>query len=237
MVTQVCFLVVLFIANVIQAITGFAGTVVAMPPSAYLIGLDSAKVVLNFMAMFSCFFIAWTGRSHIQWKILIKMCLVMLPAMVVGMVICNYIPSEELLLTIYGYIIVAVALKNMCIRRELKLSPLAQYLVLIGAGLVHGLFVSGGALLVIYAVAVLKDKEEFRATVASVWVALNSVLVVSQLQSGGFTPENIQLIMLGLVPLVVAIYVGTKLASKINQTVFLNMVYVLLCISGLSLII
>lgn len=39
--------------------------------------------------------------------------------------------------------------------------------------IIHGMFVSGGALLVIYATQVLKEKEEFRATVAPVWVVLN----------------------------------------------------------------
>ena len=32
---ELLFLFVLFVSNVIQAITGFAGTVLAMPPSVY----------------------------------------------------------------------------------------------------------------------------------------------------------------------------------------------------------
>ena len=50
---ELLFLLVLFVSNVIQAITGFAGTVLAMPPSVYLLGLDHAKVVLNVMAWLS----------------------------------------------------------------------------------------------------------------------------------------------------------------------------------------
>lgn len=46
---DIIFLIVLFIANVIQAITGFAGTVLAMPASMFLLGVDNAKVVLNVM--------------------------------------------------------------------------------------------------------------------------------------------------------------------------------------------
>lgn len=47
------FLIVLFIANIIQAITGFVGTVLAMPASMFLLGIDDAKVVLNVMALIS----------------------------------------------------------------------------------------------------------------------------------------------------------------------------------------
>ena len=51
---EIIFLFVLFVANVIQAITGFAGTVLAMPPSIYLLGMDNAKVVLNVMRTDDC---------------------------------------------------------------------------------------------------------------------------------------------------------------------------------------
>mgnify|MGYP003222301426 CR=1 FL=1 len=61
---ELLFLLVLFVSNVIQAITGFAGTVLAMPPSVYLLGLDHAKVVLNVMAWLSGLMIAVTGYRH-----------------------------------------------------------------------------------------------------------------------------------------------------------------------------
>ena len=64
---ELLFLFVLFVSNVIQAITGFAGTVLAMPPSVYLLGLDHAKVVLNVMAWLSGLMIAVTGYRHINW--------------------------------------------------------------------------------------------------------------------------------------------------------------------------
>ena len=67
---ELLFLLVLFVSNVIQAITGFAGTVLAMPPSVYLLGLDHAKVVLNVMAWLSGLMIAVTGYRHINWKCL-----------------------------------------------------------------------------------------------------------------------------------------------------------------------
>lgn len=56
----------LFVANVIQAITGFAGTVLAMPPSIYLLGMDNAKVVLNVMALLSGLMIAVMSYHHMN---------------------------------------------------------------------------------------------------------------------------------------------------------------------------
>ena len=158
---ELLFLLVLFVSNVIQAITGFAGTVLAMPPSVYLLGLDHAKVVLNVMAWLSGLMIAVTGYRHINWKELLKMSAVMLVGVFAGIQICRIVKSENILLTIYGIIIVVVALKNLCIHTEKKLPDFILWIVLILAGIIHGMFVSGGALLVIYATQVLKEKEEF----------------------------------------------------------------------------
>ena len=234
---ELLFLLVLFVSNVIQAITGFAGTVLAMPPSVYLLGLDHAKVVLNVMAWLSGLMIAVTGYRHINWKELLKMSAVMLVGMFAGIQICRIVKSENILLTIYGIIIVVVALKNLCIHTEKKLPDLILWIVLILAGIIHGMFVSGGALLVIYATQVLKEKEEFRATVAPVWVVLNFFLMVTQFRSGLVGTADIRLICISILPLLIATWLGKKLVCKVSQKVFLNLTYILLLISGVSLIV
>lgn len=93
---ELLFLLVLFVSNVIQAITGFAGTVLAMPPSVYLLGLDHAKVVLNVMAWLSGLMIAVTGYRHINWKELLKMSAVMLVGMFAGIQICRIVKSDNI---------------------------------------------------------------------------------------------------------------------------------------------
>ena len=234
---ELLFLIVLFVSNIIQAITGFAGTVLAMPPSVYLLGLDHAKVILNAMAWFSGLMIAVTGYRHINWKELIKMSGFMLVGMAVGVQICRIVESEDILLTVYVVVIIAVALKNLCIHSEKKLPAAVLWIVLFLAGIIHGMFVSGGALLVIYATQVLKDKEEFRATVAPVWVVLNSCLMFTQIRGGVIGQADVRLILMSIVPLLAATWIGKKLVKKVSQKVFLNLTYVLLLISGVSLIV
>lgn len=197
----------------------------------------NAKVVLNVMAWLSGLMIAVTGYRHINWKELLKMSAVMLVGMFAGIQICRIVKSENILLTIYGIIIVVVALKNLCIHTEKKLPDLILWIVLILAGIIHGMFVSGGALLVIYATQVLKEKEEFRATVAPVWVVLNFFLMVTQFRSGLVGTADIRLICISILPLLIATWLGKKLVCKVSQKVFLNLTYILLLISGVSLIV
>lgn len=160
----------------------------------------------------------------------------MLAGMFAGVQICRVVESEDILLTVYGIVIVAVALKNLCIHSERKFSPVILGIILLLAGIIHGMFVSGGALLVIYATQVLKDKEEFRATVAPVWVVLNSCLMFTQMRAGLIGQADVRLILISIVPLLVATWIGKKLVKKVSQKVFLNLTYILLLISGISLI-
>ena len=88
----------------------------------------------------------------------------------------------------------------------------------------------------IYATQVLKDKEEFRATVAPVWVVLNSCLMFTQMRAGLIGQGDVRLILISIVPLLVATWIGKKLVKKVSQKVFLNLTYILLLISGISLI-
>lgn len=236
MISEILFLIVLFFANAVQAITGFAGTVLAMPPSSYLIGLDNAKVVLNVMAWISGLLIAIMNYKNIQWRELIKIIIFMLLGMGVGIRICEVVHSDSILLTVYGVIILIIALKNLLFKKEVRIHKSVLLIVLIISGVLHGMFVSGGALLVVYAVQILKDKDEFRATIAPVWVVLNTYMMFSQYKAGLFTSGNINLILLSIIPLFVATWVGGKLAKKLDKNIFLNLTYILLIISGLSLI-
>ena len=73
-----------------------------------------------------------------------------------------------------------IALKKLFVRREFELPKALLYLCLPAAGLVHGMFLSGGSFLIVYAVWALPDKERFRSTLSAVWVVLNSLLLIGK---------------------------------------------------------
>ena len=109
--------------------------------------------------------------------------------------------------------------------------------VILAAGVIHGMFVSGGALLVIYASSALKKKEEFRATMAMLWVTIGCYITGNQIQSGYFNSQVIFLCLVGMIPLFAGIWAGTKLVKRIDQETFLKLTYVLLIVSGVLAIV
>ncbi|OZG69665.1 sulfite exporter TauE/SafE family protein [Bifidobacterium eulemuris] len=232
---DILFLLVLFVSNMIQAITGFAGTVLAMPASMMLIGADEARVVLNAMALVSCLWLGMQHRRHIRWRELIRMVGLMMIGMVAGMLLYRALPLAPLQRA-YGLFIIAVALKNLLFPSTREPRPWLMTVILLASGVIHGLFVSGGALLVVYAAARLKDKDEFRATVACVWVVLNTVMGAQQVAAGEWTPHAVAITVIGLPMLALAVLIGNHLQRRISQQAFLTLTYALLVVSGISIL-
>lgn len=231
MQTALFFVVVLF-TNAIQAITGFAGTLLAMPPSALLIGVQNARVVLNFLAFLTCLIIVLCNKSMVQWNILGRIYAVMVPSMAVGVWLFSIVQTQ-LLLYLYGGLIVIIAVRHLRQTPQMPVVGIRALVLLITAGLIHGMFVSGGALLVVYAAAQIKDKHAFRATVAAVWVGLNSMMLVQQLWAGQIDLQLSGLTLAACIPALIGLVLGNRLHERISQTVFLRLTYMLLLISGI----
>lgn len=236
MQNEILFQFVLFLSNMLQTITGFAGTLLAMPFSIRLVGVEQAKAVLNIFTILACLVITIQNRKYIRYRVLFQMVAFMLVGMAIGVYLFDVIPLT-ILLKIYAVLIIAVALKKMFVKKEWALPSAVMFFVLLAAGIIHGMFLSGGALLVVYAVTVLKDKREFRATIAPVWVILNVFLIASHYREGYYTQQTLLSIAVSVIPLALSIMIGNYLYSKINAKQFLTITYILLVISGLSLLV
>lgn len=235
MINDILFQFVLFFSNMIQTITGFAGTLLAMPFSIRLVGVTEAKTVLNIFTLEACLVISVQNRRDINYRVLAKMAAGMIAGMGIGIWLFDRL-SLQLLLNVYAVLIILIALKKMFWKKEIALPGWGMVLVLIAAGIIHGMFLSGGALLVIYAVYVLKEKAEFRATIAAVWVLLNSLLIVMSYHASSYNAATVKAILISMIPLALSVKIGNILYKKINQQQFLKVTYVLLLISGASLL-
>ena len=143
----------------------------------------------------------------------------------------------DVLLKLYGVVLVAIGAKNLLRPQTRFLPEWALWVVLALAGLVQGMFVSGGALLVIYAVQKLRDRQQFRITLSAVWTVLNFLYAVIAFRQGHYTGDVLQVVALCIPLAVVATVLGSKLQKRISQERFLKFTYVLiLCIGGLLLV-
>lgn len=233
---KVLFLVAFFAAYTVQAITGFAGNIFAMPVGTTLLGLSSTVAVLNAMGVFACGLLTLLNLKSVNWRELGKILAVMTVFMLIGIWLDTLIPLD-ILLRIYGAVIVIVGLKNLLIANQKPLPEWALWIILALAGLIQGMFVSGGAFLVIYAIQKLQDRQQFRITLSATWAILNCIYAVIAAQQGYFTGDVIQIILMCVPLALAATFLGSKLQERISQEKFLKFTYVLLLFIGATLLI
>lgn len=238
MLYDVLFIIIIFISNIIQTITGFAGTALAMPLSLKLEGANTAKPILNLVALLVSLYIVIAHFKDIDWKHFITIILTVGIGFGVGYLV-ELIPMEsKILLYIYGAIVILIAILFFFIDFEkINLPKWLLITFLFLGGIIHKLYVSGGPFVVIYALHELKDKNKFRATLSLLWIILNSILFTTQIIEGIFTSHTWILFAIGAGVTVLSLVIGAFIAPKLSKKLFLKITCVLLLVSGVTLFI
>lgn len=249
MTNEILFFLVILVANIIHGITGFAGTVLAMPPSLMLVGYPVAKPVLNVLGLLSGVYVYVGHKQHINWKELKKIVLFMTVGIMGGIVIKGFFAGkEQIMYILLGIFIIYLSIQGLVTlfkkekaddtvkETEVKENKLAAYGLLGLAGIAHGIFVSGGPLLIGYLTKRTKDKVSFRATISTVWIFLNSIILIDDIRAGFWTADLMITQLISIPFLFAGMYIGSKLYAKMSQRLFMLITYVLLFISGISLL-
>ncbi len=111
---EILFYIVILLANIIQGITGFAGTILAMPFSLKLVGMDIAVPVLNLLGFASGVYVLAGNYRYVDRKELIRAAAVMEPAVIAGLVIRRFLSGKpQLLYYILGAIVLALSISGL----------------------------------------------------------------------------------------------------------------------------
>ena len=244
---EILFYIVILLSNLIQGITGFAGTILAMPFCIILKGFEVAKPVLNVLGILAPLFVLIFNFKKVQWKEFFIIIAFMIPSMIAGIFLGKLFAGKAgLMYKILGIFVIVLAIirtiklftnyeENQNLPTALKVSKDLAYLI--SSGLIHGMFVCGGPLLVGYLSGKLKDKDEFRATISTVWILLNSMIFVVDLQQGLWVGETVRIGLISIPFMFVGVAIGGILCKRMSQKAFLILTYILFVISGISLLI
>ncbi len=236
MVQDILFILIIFISNIIQTITGFAGTVLAMPLSLKLEGANTAKPVLNLVAMVVCVYIVAAHFKDIDWKHFLIILLSVGAGFGTGFAI-ELIPMDtKILLYVYASLVIVIAVAFFFVDFEkVNLPKWLMIIFLFLGGIMHKLYVSGGPFVVIYALHELKDKSKFRSTLSLLWIILNSMLFATEMMDGLFTAHVWMLLGFGAGATILSLVIGSFVVPKLSKNVFMKITCVLLLLSGVTL--
>jgi uncharacterized membrane protein YfcA len=222
-----------------EATTGFGATVIALTLGVHLFPLGVLLPVLVPFGLVLSAAITWRGRRHVDRQALLRR---ILPLMGVGLALGLSLferASSESLRRAFGVFVVAIASHQLLLlrgseRASAPLPPLAERLALLGAGVVHGLFASGGPLLVYALGRSPLEKRAFRATLSSVWLVLGVALTAAYAAGGRLGRDSLLATATLLPVLAFAIPAGEWAHHRLDEQRFRLLVFSLLLAAGLT---
>jgi len=234
-------LIVLF-AFTVEAAAGFGSTVLALALGVHLYPIPRLlPLIVPLNLVLELYLVTRHGTHVDQWLLWRQIVPLMGAGVAAGFALFS-VASTQVLQTVFGVFVVGVAvhgLTSALLARTSSLRPLSPPAIgsgLLAAGVTHGLFATGGPLLVYVLSRTPLDKREFRSTLAAVWLIFNLVLTVVYAVSGRIDGETVAALLL-LLPVVCAgIVLGEWVHDRLDERRFRLSVLALLVVAGVSVV-
>lgn len=233
---------IVFLAFTVEGTLGFGSTVLTLALAAHLLPVEAVVAAMLPVNLAMSGWLALCDRAEIDGRLLFGR---VLPWMGLGTLAglrLHALGGEWSIKAAFAVLVVLLAvleLARMTRARLVEAPPLpparaAAGLVL--AGLVHGVFATGGPLAVYVLGRALVDKGRFRATLSALWILLNLLLLASYARAGDLDGASLRL-SAALVP---SLLLGGLLGQRLHERVPLHRfrlgVFVVLLLAGISLL-
>lgn len=235
---QLILLTILFFAFFVGTVLGFGTTILTVTFSAQLLTLEEILPVIAPLNVALSLYLAIRHRQSIQWPLLLKR---LLPAVglgvPVGLALFNLRDAQWLRLG-FGLFVVAIAslqLFSPAAKSQRPMGKRASLGMLGLGGVMHGLFNTGGPLIVYVLGREIDDKGEFRSTLAALFSVLTLVLIVDYVAVGLVTASTAKLTGIAVVPVLAGLLLGEIAHRKLDAVMFKRAVWGLLLLGGLIL--
>lgn len=236
-------LLIVLLASTTQQAIGFGATVIVVALSALLLPLS---VVLPAFVPVNTALSAFTALRQlgkVRFRVLLlELFPALLPGLLLGLLTFRHSAHAGLKLAFAGLVVVLAIVELARLQAPTAevsrpLGPLWRGLLLLFGGYIHGVFGSGGPLLVYVLRRRLADKSELRATLACLWFGLNLPLIYNYGSLGLFHRDSLLLSLLLSLPFLPAVLLGELLHRRLAPQRFARWVCVLLLLSGLGLVV
>ncbi len=232
---------IVLISYTTQAMSGFGSTILALTLGVHFYPMTELLPVLVGLDLLVNLYIVTRHHQHIHQKLLYRK---IMPAMAIGiaagLLVFQYFHGA-VLEKIFGFLVVFLSARELyrlfsLNRKHDPLSDFQSTLYMSAAGFIHGIYASGGPLL-IYAVGKQNiAKSVFRSTLGAVWLIFSLVLTGFYLFSSRLTAASLKLVLILLPVITVGIFLGEWLHHRIDEFRFKIFVFTVLLIAGLSII-
>lgn len=230
----------------IQTALGFGGGMVSLSLAALWMPVQAAVPLIAPLSIVQSIAVLQREHGHIAWRPLLRIIAPTLgTGFVVGLLLATRLAEHDAVLRkIYGGLVIALALAGL--RTAWRSTPsqaddsppqrTAAAVAGVVAGVVHGLFATGGPPLAWAAHFLGLRKDGFRTTLLATFLVVNTVMVIVLVADARLRSEQALPLATLVIAGLVAVPVGRTLAQRLPEAGFRRAVYGLLLLIGLLLL-
>ncbi len=233
--TLIALAAIALLAFTTEGAIGFGGTVIAASIGAQLVPIDAllpAFVPLN-LALSA--YLLSRGFGAIQWRMLLVDIALPVGIGAAGGLALFHLPAKTELALGFGVFVAGLAVLQLARPADRPLARPWQLGLLVLGGIAHGLFGTGGPMIVYVVRRKLPDKRAFRSTLAVLWLTLNTALLVNFLALGLYEPGTLDIGIALAIVIVPGLFLGERIHHALDAARFERVVWILLLGAGTAL--
>lgn len=232
---------IFLLALFVEAVVGFGATIITVALGAQFLPIEQLVPVLLPLNLLLLLKLVAAHHRHIARRFLLGR---IIPGMALGFIAGFFLSTHaggSVWLKL-GFAVFLVLISSLELWRAWRKSPspplpTAQELAWLSvAGVVHGIYSTGGPMVVYCASRRLPEKSAFRATMAALWLLLGLVLLVGFVATGRVNRATLEQSAWLLPSLVVGALAGEWLHGRIDGARFKSIVYAVLLVAGMVLL-
>jgi uncharacterized membrane protein YfcA len=227
------------VAFATEGAIGFGGTVIAASIGAQLVSLDELLPAFVPINMALSAWLLGSGLRAIEWRLLL---LEIAPAVVAGALgglallhVPSVTTSSRALACGFGVFVVGLAALRLLHPIPGQLARPLRIVLLALGGLAHGMFGTGGPMIVYVVGRRVADKRAFRATLAVLWFTLNAALLANFASLGRYESRTLDLGVAIAIAIVPGLVIGERVHRALDAARFERIVWWLLLVAGAAL--
>ena len=236
------FAVIVLAAYAVQTTTGFGSMILCVTLGAHLFSLEHVLSIAVPLSLVQNAYIVLRHRDGIDWKLLLGSVLPLMGAGAIFTLTLFGNLDAPWLRTAFALMVLGLSVRELArqFRPGANHAPPSKWVgraSLLGAGMIHGLYATGGPLLV-YAIGRSGlSKHVFRSTVTTVWLVLNSLLCVAYARVGRLDKAVLESVLWVLPAVPLGIWVGEVLHRKVDEHRFRIVAFLVLMVAAVALLI
>jgi len=243
---------IVLLASTVQSALGFGASLIIVSLGALRVPIAQLLPVLVPLSCVATSSIVVVDRAHVDWRLLGRRVLpLMAPGVVLGAVLADRV-ADDAARRAYGVLVVFLAahalwtlLRPAAVVAVAAAPPEAAAparharagddVCVALAGLVHGVYATGGPLLVYVVDRLGLSPRVFRATLAGVWLSLNLLLTVGFVVAGRLDLGTLTCSAALLPSLLLGLAIGHRVHTGLDRRTLRALVLGLLLVAGVSL--